>query len=71
MAGDPRLDPGDEPPRWVRVWWPPVSRLATFVVGALILLRPDASEAHILAGSGMMVAAAGFALARWMGGGGR
>lgn len=68
MASDPRLDTDDEPPRWVRVWWPPVARLATFGVGALITIRPDASEAHILAGSGMMLLAAGFTVARWVGG---
>lgn len=56
----------DDPPRWVRVWWPPASRLAMFVIGAFMALRDGSSEAQIVGGSGLMLAAAGFAAAKWI-----
>jgi hypothetical protein len=69
MSGDPRLgrDPGDDPPRWVRVWLPVLTRITTFAAGGVMAIRPDASEAHIAAGSGLMLAAASLAVVRWMG----
>ncbi len=68
MSSDPQLgrDPGDEPPRWVRVWWPPIARLGLFAIGGIMALTGP-TDVHVVSGSMLMLGAAGFAIAKWIG----
>lgn len=74
MSSDPHLrhgrHPDDEPPRWVRIWWPPAGRLVLLLVGAGMAWAGP-TEAHTWAGSGLMLAAVGIQIASWPGWGGR
>lgn len=65
MAGDPSLVPKDEPPRWVRIWFPLMVRIAVTMIALRFALVAE-DPAAFLAYCGAALGASGWEIARWV-----